>query len=927
MADLASLGLRIDTSEAAKAVTALNKLSAAGKTAEQQADKTGSAWTGAGQQINQANAGVAQGASSAAKATTAASAAAGTAAKNYGAFAAGQKLSAYQSQQLSFQLNDLFVQVASGQSPLTALIQQGSQLNGTFGGLTGTLRAVSSIFTVTRVAIGGVVGVLTGLAVAVYQGAEQSKALERSLLLTGNAAGVTEGQFNSLARSVADSSRTTIGGARETLQSLVSSGRFTGEALESAAKAAQGLSRVTGQSNDDIVASFVKASDNVTAFATTTNKQYNFLTAAQLAYIKTLEDQGRVQEALAVTFNALNTRIDVASGNLGSLERGWNSVKIAASNAINAMLQIGRATTPQDAVSNIEAQIAALENRKSNNPALTAARKSALQEQLALAQAATRETEKQAAASARTVQTEQAKTAFSKLQEQFQSKAAKRTQEIADATAKAKNAGASPADLAQVVKGINERYKDSTAGASAARLDAKAILARRIEDVKSAGQQELDTLNDQERILEAQRSARLVDDQTYYDRKTQIVRDTTKARIDVLTAENKLLNAQGVTGRDDTDRDRQVIKNQTEINKLQAQGATQVTVLGIQSKAATASITRGYEDARAAAQSFLDLQQKQYDRDVQAQSLSAREQQRAAALAQIEDKYEQQRQQLESERRRGQLQPGQYDAELAIINEFQRKAGDSYVAYYDRITAAQGDWENGAKRGYANYLQSAADVAGQTEALFTNAFTGLEDVFVKFATTGKLSFKDLANSIIADLVRIQARQLIAGGAGKSALGLIGSIAGLFGGTSGVAGVANALPGDSLDNFIGLAGLGKRAIGGPTSAGGMYEVLENGPELLNVGGKQLLMMGNQHGSVEPISAGAAAGGSTPNVTLINQTTGRADDMQVDWVSRGELRVLLRENTVQERRFTDSNLRNPNGRYNDAVSRSFRAPPRR
>ena len=58
----------------------------------------------------------------------------------------------------------------------------------------------------------------------------------------------------------------------------------------------------------------------------------------------------------------------------------------------------------------------------------------------------------------------------------------------------------------------------------------------------------------------------------------------------------------------------------------------------------------------------------------------------------------------------------------------------------------------------------------------------------------------------------------------------------------------------------------RAIGGPVSAGGLYEVNERGPEVLNVAGRSYLMMGNQGGDVSP-NAGA---GPRP-VSVVNHFT--------------------------------------------------------
>jgi tape measure domain-containing protein len=59
-----------------------------------------------------------------------------------------------------------------------------------------------------------------------------------------------------------------------------------------------------------------------------------------------------------------------------------------------------------------------------------------------------------------------------------------------------------------------------------------------------------------------------------------------------------------------------------------------------------------------------------------------------------------------------------------------------------------------------SFAKSAFDLAKQTEEAFVNAFKGMEDALVKFVTTGKLNFKDLANSIIADLTRMLVRYAI-----------------------------------------------------------------------------------------------------------------------------------------------------------------------
>ena len=59
-----------------------------------------------------------------------------------------------------------------------------------------------------------------------------------------------------------------------------------------------------------------------------------------------------------------------------------------------------------------------------------------------------------------------------------------------------------------------------------------------------------------------------------------------------------------------------------------------------------------------------------------------------------------------------------------------------------------------------SFADSAFKVAEQAEQAFVNAFKGMEDAMVKFVMTGKLNFRDLANSIIADLTRMLVRYAI-----------------------------------------------------------------------------------------------------------------------------------------------------------------------
>lgn len=72
---------------------------------------------------------------------------------------------------------------------------------------------------------------------------------------------------------------------------------------------------------------------------------------------------------------------------------------------------------------------------------------------------------------------------------------------------------------------------------------------------------------------------------------------------------------------------------------------------------------------------------------------------------------------------------------------------------------------------------SAKNAANDIQQFFQSAFGSLEDALVSFVTTGKLDFKSLINSIIADLARMVIRMLII----KPLMGFFGGLFGFSGG--------------------------------------------------------------------------------------------------------------------------------------------------
>ena len=165
---------------------------------------------------------------------------------------------------------------------------------------------------------------------------------------------------------------------------------------------------------------------------------------------------------------------------------------------------------------------------------------------------------------------------------------------------------------------------------------------------------------------------------------------------------------------------------------------------------------------------------------------------------QIEDRYTQQRRDLENQRAQIEMQTGLelnvqqqelYDSRLAIINKYEALALQSYTGGVSRRLEAEGQWLIGVDRAWQDYQTGAANVAQMSADAFTNAFKGMEDALVTFVTTGKLSFTDMANSVVTDITRIIIKQQISnalgvggsGGSGGGLMGLISAGIGMLGG--------------------------------------------------------------------------------------------------------------------------------------------------
>ena len=166
-------------------------------------------------------------------------------------------------------------------------------------------------------------------------------------------------------------------------------------------------------------------------------------------------------------------------------------------------------------------------------------------------------------------------------------------------------------------------------------------------------------------------------------------------------------------------------------------------------------------------------------------------------------------------------------------NEFAQSEKKRALEDY-QIAQSQRTFEFGWKKAFASYTDSATNAAKLGEQAFVSVTQNLETALDRFVQTGKLSFSDLARSIIGDLIKIQLKAQATSLFGKLVSSIFGGGgAGMFTGSTGAVG--------------GSIHVGAKAGGGDIMGGSPYLVGEKGPELIVPRGSGTVIPNNQLGS--------------------------------------------------------------------------------
>lgn len=266
---------------------------------------------------------------------------------------------------LGFQLNDIASGLASGQSPMTILAQQGGQvyqvLGDAKGGVGGAVKDLAArlfgLVTPIRVAAGGVLSIA---AAAAYLGTEwlasQDKA-QAALRGIGGASGATVGQINRVAAAASSAGVISTGAARDIATSLAATGKIDVGNFGKLLDLAPGFAKVftdgdlakAGPELARIFSDPVKGADELDA-------RLGVLDDRTRQYIRTLAAQGDRQGAIAALARAVAPELARAAEQTSIWARAFNAVKSAADGAGEAAARAVSKGTPQEQAARSEQQ-------------------------------------------------------------------------------------------------------------------------------------------------------------------------------------------------------------------------------------------------------------------------------------------------------------------------------------------------------------------------------------------------------------------------------------------------------------------------------------------------------------------------------------------------------------------------------------------
>ncbi|MBB3822228.1 lambda family phage tail tape measure protein [Xanthomonas arboricola] len=767
--------------------------------------------------------------------------------------------------QLPMQFTDIFTSIQGGMPWFTVLVKQGGQIKDSFGGVGPALKGVSGAVLAMVNPLTVSAAVVAALALAWKQGEDRSFAFSNALLATGNYAATSTAQLEGLVSKLDQLDGVSLGGAREAVLKVAESGKFTGQQFEQVAASAALMQAATGQAIDATIAKFEDIRKNPVEALLKLNETEHFLTQTQLDRINTLVEEGNKQQAVAEAVQLYDTHLESvarrAQSDMPAMSKAWTSIKDEASGAWGEVEKyadlLERVISKQDALGDSvvwKRLSAALANSGGVIGGL--AHYSGLLDEIAEKQG---QVEKSSAGqiigggllnsmgalgslikqskgllesaagpdfsnviatvdqgpvvdSDAYTKEQEARTKFKEQGVQYLSKQLQLEKSIADMRELAARAGITDT---KVLQQREQAMRDTAAaaGAKGAAGLASSTRSAGLQSIKNALTAEQSQITTSTKVLQAQYQAREVSAETYYQRMRELAERGTAAEAQSLQKQIDYLNSRNVSGKQSIDVNKQVGELEAQLAKVRTEGAAALEVLSTEE----GKLKKQREDALASYKAALDASTDALQEDMDAMIARVGAGDREFEIQQrLNGVYTEQAQRLTElalQKNTGRIDEATAAAEEQAVRAATERRVQVIREGYVRMSEAQADWGRGASAAWANYRDGASNAAGAVESATTSALTSFEDMVVKATTNGKVSFRDMANSIIADFARITVRK-----------GISSLLGGVFGGGASVGTVQReTIPLQGWDT------------GGYTGPGGKFEpagVVHKGEGVLN-----------------------------------------------------------------------------------------------
>ncbi|HFN6731305.1 TPA: phage tail tape measure protein, partial [Escherichia coli] len=252
---------------------------------------------------------------------------------------------------LPAQFTDIATQLAGGQNPWLILLQQGGQVKDSFGGMIPMFRGLAGAITLPMVGVTSLVVATGALAYAWYQGDSTLSEFNKTLVLSGNQAGLTADRMLTLSRA-GQAAGLTFNQARESLAALVNAGVRGGEQFDAINQSVARFASASGVEVDKVAEAFGKLTTDPTSGLMAMARQFRNVTAEQIAYVAQLQrsgdEAGALQAANDIATKGFDEQTRRLKENMGTLETWADKTGKAFKSMWDAILDIGRPESSAD---------------------------------------------------------------------------------------------------------------------------------------------------------------------------------------------------------------------------------------------------------------------------------------------------------------------------------------------------------------------------------------------------------------------------------------------------------------------------------------------------------------------------------------------------------------------------------------------------